>query len=118
MKWNYKIEVGGRIQQLIDNETYDEILSLLRVELNMFLLYNTSISDRFSFEARQLMYMIADDIESVKDGSYRDTWESLEELVDARLDEFYDFCDDHRIYVSSEDVFDSFVSTEQREREL
>lgn len=113
MQWNFKINAGTRISHFIQEESHLEILNLLRVELNMFLLYNPNqVEDDLGFETRQLMYIIMDDIESVSDGSFSDSWDSIEELATSRLEQFYEFCKDHRILVSYEDVIKSSLIDE------
>jgi hypothetical protein len=104
-KWQYTVKHGNELRNAISNDNGIQVIKTL-VECYNEILQNYSFEDDYDKEqfeeANNLLDgddLIIIDCKNGKDNIQNYGFDNINELVDARLEEFYDLCDDYNIWV-------------------
>ena len=97
-KWNYKLDSGKALREAIDNDDGENTLNCLRKcyeEIHKLIpdIYDEDdLTDDISEINNQL-----DNLENYEE--YNMTEEDCQDEINDLLSDFYDFCDDNRIWI-------------------
>ena len=111
-QWRYHEELGSTLRKYIEEENYSDILKTIN-----------KIAKKW---ARKLHDYNFEELEQITDGEWELTYDEIEEfgydsiveLVDERLSELYDLCDEHRIFLELFDDVDMYNESKLSERGL
>ena len=106
-QWKFTIKNGKELRKAIDEENGVVAINALK-KCYEEILYNYNFDDETDEEMFRESYefLIGDDeiIENCDNGTENIStygFDSTDELVDARLTEFYDLCDEHRFWIET-----------------
>lgn len=101
--WNYTCEAGTQLRAAIYDGDLQNVINNLRNCINEILLHYTKeevdsdLVERFD----DLLCLMDGDDDAVADIDFCDDYfDDAGELVNSRLNEFYDLCDDYDIWVA------------------
>lgn len=103
-KWNYKLEEEGKeLRKLIDEEKPAEIIEQLQKCYNSLSnLLSEEDKEYYESDIEDAMNLIEGEADIIRNNpeELEDFgFENVEELVDERLREFYDICDNARVWI-------------------
>lgn len=103
-KWIYKLKRGNELRRLIEEaETTENLLEILQKLKNCYqeILTSYPFEDEYDkYDIQEALNFLGGDDEIIQEkelGEYG--FENAEDLIDNRLEEFYNLCDDYRIWV-------------------
>lgn len=103
-KWIYKLKRGSELRRLVEEaETTENLLEILQKLKNCYqeILTSYPFEDEYDkYDIQEALNFLEGDDEIIQEkelGEYG--FENAEDLIDNRLEEFYNLCDDYRIWV-------------------
>lgn len=103
-KWIYKLKRGSELRRLIEEaETTENLLEILQKLKNCYqeILTSYPFEDEYDkYDIQEALDFLEGDDEIIQEkelGEYG--FENAEDLIDNRLEEFYNLCDDYRIWI-------------------
>lgn len=104
-KWKYTVKHGNELRKAISNDDSVQVVKML-AECYNEILQNFSFEDDYDKEQFTEAFELLDgddliiiDCKNGKDNIQNYGFDIINDLVDARLEEFYDLCDDYNIWV-------------------
>jgi hypothetical protein len=106
-KWNYKLEEEGKeIRKLIDSEKKEEIIEhLQKCYKKILTILNSEDKENYEYEIEDALNLLDGEADMIRNNpeeiTSEDGWgfNSITDLIDERLEAFYDICDEVRIWV-------------------
>lgn len=103
-KWIYKLKKGSELRRLIEEaETTENLLEILQELKNCYqeILAFYPFEDEYDkYNIQEALDFLEGDDEIIQEEELEEYgFENAEDLIDNRLEEFYNLCDDYRIWV-------------------
>ena len=102
-KWIYTCETGTQLREAINEGDLPLVIRTLRSCIQEILLGipHTKKNEDLVSDFDDLFCFLDGEEDLVRDQNFQDAYyDDPEELVDVRLHEFYDLCDEYRIFVA------------------